>query len=428
MSSVLALTNVSKRYGALKVTDDISFEIEQGETLGILGPNGAGKTTLFNLVSGDVRPDAGTIHFDGNDIGALAPHRRCIAGIGRVVSGAASVRRHDGVREPAGRARPSAARLPNRAAYDVCIDVLKRTGLERRANQLASTLTLLDRKRLELARALATRPKLLLLDEIAGGLTEPETHELVDEIKRMKEQGVTIIWIEHVVHALLAVADRLLVIHFGKRLAEGKPAAVMDDPEVRRVYIGTGGVSMSAILETRALSAFYGDFQALFGVDVTVNSGEVVALIGSNGAGKSTFLKTLAGLLRAPAGQVVFKGEADRRHAGGEIVGKGIALVPEGRRLFASLSVEENLLLGGYCARPGRWNLQTVYELFPALKERRRHPATALSGGQQQMVAIGRALMSNPDLHHVRRTLARPGAGDRAGNLRGACRRSWRAA
>jgi branched-chain amino acid transport system ATP-binding protein len=128
--------------------------------------------------------------------------------------------------------------LAESAAYDVCIDVLKRTGLERRANQLASTLTLLDRKRLELARALATRPKLLLLDEIAGGLTEPETHELVDEIKRVKEQGVTIVWIEHVVHALLAVADRLLVIHFGKRIAEGKPAAVMDDPEVKRVYLG----------------------------------------------------------------------------------------------------------------------------------------------------------------------------------------------
>jgi branched-chain amino acid transport system ATP-binding protein len=155
---------------------------------------------------------------------------------------------------------------------------------------------------------------------------------------------------------------------------------------------------MSVILETRALSAFYGDFQALFGVDVTVNSGEVIALIGSNGAGKSTFLKTLAGLLRAPAGQVVYKGEAIGGLPAATIVGKGIALVPEGRRLFASLSVEENLLLGGYCARPGRWNLQAVYELFPALEERRRHPATALSGGQQQMVALGRALMSNPDL------------------------------
>jgi branched-chain amino acid transport system ATP-binding protein len=237
MSSVLALSSVSKSYGALKVTDDISFEIQRGETYGILGPNGAGKTTLFNLVSGDVRPDAGTIRFDGNDIGALAPHKRCVAGIGRSYQvprpfGGMTVFENLLVGATFG------GELAEHAAYDVCIDVLERTGLKRRANQLASTLTLLDRKRLELARALATRPKLLLLDEIAGGLTEPETHELVDEIKRVKEHGVTIVWIEHVVHALLAVADRLLVIHFGKRLAEGSPAALMDDPEVKRVYLG----------------------------------------------------------------------------------------------------------------------------------------------------------------------------------------------
>jgi branched-chain amino acid transport system ATP-binding protein len=155
---------------------------------------------------------------------------------------------------------------------------------------------------------------------------------------------------------------------------------------------------MSAILETHGLTAFYGDFQALFGIDVTVNRGEVVALIGSNGAGKSTFLKALAGLLRAPAQQIVYKGEPVGGMAAARIVGKGIALVPEGRRLFASLSVEENLMLGAYCSRPGRWNLDTVYALFPVLKERRHHPATALSGGQQQMVALGRALMSNPEL------------------------------
>ncbi|MFM0233988.1 ABC transporter ATP-binding protein [Paraburkholderia sediminicola] len=156
---------------------------------------------------------------------------------------------------------------------------------------------------------------------------------------------------------------------------------------------------MSALLETRALSAFYGDFQALFGIDVTVAPGEVIALIGSNGAGKSTFLKSVAGLLRPrSAGQILCRGEAVGDAAAASIVGKGIALVPEGRRLFASLSVEENLLLGAFSKRPGRWNLQSVYSLFPALRERRHHAATALSGGQQQMVAIGRALMSNPDL------------------------------
>jgi branched-chain amino acid transport system ATP-binding protein len=157
-------------------------------------------------------------------------------------------------------------------------------------------------------------------------------------------------------------------------------------------------MTMSALLETRALGAFYGDFQALFGIDVSVAPGEVIALIGSNGAGKSTFLKAVAGLLRSHTGEILYRGEAIGAAAAASIVGKGIALVPEGRRLFASLTVEENLLLGAYSKRPGRWNLQSVYGLFPALRERRHHLATALSGGQQQMVAIGRALMSNPDL------------------------------
>jgi ABC-type branched-subunit amino acid transport system ATPase component len=237
MSCVLRLTDVSKSYGALKVTDNISFAIEQGETYGILGPNGAGKTTLFNLISGDARPDTGLIEFDGADIGKLAPYRRCMAGIGRSYQvprpfGGMTVFENLLVGATFG------GGLKEREAADLCIDVLERIGLKRRADQLAGTLTLLDRKRLELARALATRPKLLLLDEIAGGLTERETHELVDEIRGVKEQGVTIVWIEHVVHALLAVADRLLVIHFGKYLAQGSPAAVMDDPEVRRVYLG----------------------------------------------------------------------------------------------------------------------------------------------------------------------------------------------
>ncbi|MFM0506836.1 MULTISPECIES: ABC transporter ATP-binding protein [unclassified Paraburkholderia] len=237
MNPVLRLTGVSKRYGALQVTDDISFAVERGETYGILGPNGAGKTTLFNLVSGDVRPDQGSVEFDGADVNHLPPHRRCVAGIGRSYQvprpfGGMTVFENLLVGATFG------GELTGHAAYDVCVDVLERTGLKARANQLAGTLGLLDRKRLELARALATQPQLLLLDEIAGGLTEPETHALVDEIRRVKERGVTIVWIEHVVHALLAVADRLLVINFGKRLAEGLPAAVMDDPEVRRVYLG----------------------------------------------------------------------------------------------------------------------------------------------------------------------------------------------
>jgi len=153
-----------------------------------------------------------------------------------------------------------------------------------------------------------------------------------------------------------------------------------------------------ALLEARRLEAHYGDFQALFGVDFAVEEGEIVAMIGANGAGKSTFLKTVCGLLRAPRESVAFDGEPIGGLAPGQIVRRGVAMVPEGRRLFPSLSVEENLLMGAQARRKGSWDLQAVYRLFPVLGERRRNPGTALSGGQQQMAAIGRALMSNPRL------------------------------
>ncbi|HUG25271.1 ABC transporter ATP-binding protein [Piscinibacter sp.] len=234
---LLALHDVHKSYGAVKVTDGISLEVAEGETLGILGPNGAGKTTLFNLISGDVRADAGRIEYEGRDIGGLKPHRRCHAGIGRSYQvpqpfGAMSVF------ENLVTAACFGAGEGERQAWATAHEVLSATGLLAQANKPAGSLTLLNRKRLELARALATRPKLLLLDEIAGGLTEPEAQALVEELRRIKASGVTMIWIEHVVHALLSVADRLLVINFGQRLAEGAPQAVMNDLEVRRVYMG----------------------------------------------------------------------------------------------------------------------------------------------------------------------------------------------
>jgi len=234
---LLALNGVSKSYGALKVTSDITLAVEPGEMLGILGPNGAGKTTLFNLISGDVRADAGRIVYDGKDVTRLAPHQRCRGGIGRSYQ----------VPQPFGAmtvfenlvtAACFGGGQPEHEAWQTARDVLEQTGLTPHANTLAGGLRLLDRKRLELARALATRPRLLLLDEIAGGLTEHEARQLVDELRRIKTQGVTMIWIEHVVHALMALADRLFVINFGAKLAEGEPGRVMSDPEVQRVYMG----------------------------------------------------------------------------------------------------------------------------------------------------------------------------------------------
>jgi branched-chain amino acid transport system ATP-binding protein len=235
--SILTLNNVSKSFGALKVTDGVTLSVTEGEVLGILGPNGAGKTTLFNLISGDLQIDSGEVLFDGLPIHDAPPFQRCRDGIGRSYQvpqpfGAMSVF------ENLVTAACFGAQVSEKAAWQIASEVLEQTGLQRFANQAAGGLTLLNRKRLELARALATRPRLLLLDEIAGGLTEHEAHELVEELKRIKQSGMTMIWIEHVVHALLSLADRLLVINFGKTLCEGVPEVVMQDAEVGRVYMG----------------------------------------------------------------------------------------------------------------------------------------------------------------------------------------------
>jgi branched-chain amino acid transport system ATP-binding protein len=237
MAALLSLETVCKSFGALRVVDRITFSIAEGETLGILGPNGAGKTTLFNLISGDLRADSGRILFRGEDISRQAPHRRCRLGIGRSYQ----IPRPFGamtVFENLVAAASFGASLPERNTYAGAVQILLQTGLLSKANRLAESLPLLDRKRLELARALATEPKVLLLDEIAGGLTEAEARQLLAEIRRIKEQGIALIWIEHVVRVLLAVADRLLVINFGQELAEGKPDQVLNDPEVKRVYMG----------------------------------------------------------------------------------------------------------------------------------------------------------------------------------------------
>jgi branched-chain amino acid transport system ATP-binding protein len=234
---LLRLSAVSKRYGALVVTDNITLDVKQGETLGILGPNGAGKTTLFNLISGDVRADSGAVEYGGDNITHLLPHQRCKRGIGRSYQVPQPFANMTLFENLVTAACFGGGQL-EREAWETAVEVMEKTGLSEFANKPAGGLTLLNRKRLELARALATKPQLLLLDEIAGGLTEHEANELVDELRRIKQDGVTMVWIEHVVHALLSIADRLFVINFGAKLAEGPPEVVMADPEVKRVYMG----------------------------------------------------------------------------------------------------------------------------------------------------------------------------------------------
>jgi len=233
----LLLSGLKKSFGALAVTSNVSLEVPTGAAVGIIGPNGAGKSTLFNLITGDVAVDAGTIIFEGNSIEHLPPHRRAAAGIGRSYqiprpfSGMTVLENLLVGAQFAGRHRVNHPR-------SFCMEILETCGLARKAHLAAGELALLERKRLELARALATEPSLLLLDEIAGGLTDPEAAQLVALIKSIHARGLTIIWIEHVLHALIPAIERLVVLSFGKIIADGDPHAVMALPAVREIYLG----------------------------------------------------------------------------------------------------------------------------------------------------------------------------------------------
>ena len=239
MSATLSINGLQKSFGAVVVADASSFDVAQGEAVGILGPNGAGKTSLFNLITGSLRPDGGSIHFEGRNITETSASARCKMGVARSFQipqpfGGMTVFENALVGATQG------AGLVGSAAESYALDVLDETGLMSMANARAGSLSLLERKRLELARALSAKPKLLLLDEIAGGLTDAECGALIDTIKRIHANGTTIIWIEHVVHALLAVVERLIVIDFGRKIAEGEPKAIMNSPEVKEIYLGIG--------------------------------------------------------------------------------------------------------------------------------------------------------------------------------------------
>jgi branched-chain amino acid transport system ATP-binding protein len=234
---VLAATGISKRFHALAVLDCVNFALAPEEAVGIVGPNGAGKTTFLGVLAGALSPEAGAVTFLGQDVTALSAADRCRMGL---------VRTHQ-IPKPFGGmtvfenvfvAAANRTRFARDDAYDRSIDALRRAALLQVANRRAETLGLLDRKRLELARALATGPRLLLLDEIGGGLTDPEAAELVQIILDLRRRGIAIVWIEHVVHLLLRVTDRLICMDGGRIIADGEPGAVMADRAVIDAYLG----------------------------------------------------------------------------------------------------------------------------------------------------------------------------------------------
>ncbi len=238
MANILEVQGLSKSFGAVAVASDLAFEVIEGEILGVIGPNGAGKTTLFGMLSGQVEPSAGQVHFRGEDITALPPHDRARRGIARTYQ----VPRPFGQMTVFDNLRVAAtfgAGLAGAEATEWIERTLAHTGLTRFADTLAGRLPLLVRKRHELARALAMRPKLLLIDEVAAGLTESEVGEFIELVRRIRNMGTTIVWIEHVMRTMLVATDRLMALAGGQVLALGVPREVIKLPQVKRVYLGS---------------------------------------------------------------------------------------------------------------------------------------------------------------------------------------------
>jgi len=238
MSDLLEVRGVSKRFGGLLAVSDVSFDIREGEILGLIGPNGAGKTTLFNIVNGVYKPDSGSITFAGKDITGLAPNEVVKMGLARthqIVKPLNSLSVLDNVTVGACFGRES---LGLKAARETAREVLRRVGLGERAESSARNLTLAGKKRLEVARALAAKPKLLLLDEVLAGLNPTEVAQMIDLVRQIRDEGVAVFMIEHVMQAIMKLSDRIVVLNFGQKLAEGRPTEIAADPQVIEAYLG----------------------------------------------------------------------------------------------------------------------------------------------------------------------------------------------
>jgi branched-chain amino acid transport system ATP-binding protein len=416
-AAALRVESLSRRFGGVAAVDGVDLEVRVGEALGVIGPNGAGKSTFINLISGALAPSGGRIVLFGEDITTHSADARTRRGIGRTHQIPRPFARMSVWENLALAARHARGSHDLRSVRENCRSILERTGLADVAGQPAGTLPLLRRKRLELARALALRPRLLLLDEIGAGLIESETRALIELIQAIRAEVEAVVLIEHVMDVITACCERTAVLASGRLLVVGETRQVLANPEVAAVYLGTTDTGSGAgdatlpwpgapateaptLLEVSGATVNYGGVRALRGVDLTVRAGEVVALLGANGAGKTTLARVISGAVPLAAGAIRFDGLAIGGLAPEHIAALGIGHCMEGRRIFASLSVEENLLLAVPPAaqREAAARLEEVYTMFPVLPAHRHKPGTALSGGQQQMLAIGRALMSRPKL------------------------------
>jgi ABC-type branched-subunit amino acid transport system ATPase component/ABC-type branched-subunit amino acid transport system permease subunit len=413
---LLEARGIAKSFGGIKAVQGADVTVRDRTLHALIGPNGAGKTTAFNLISGMYVPDAGEVLLGGQSIAGLSPERITQAGIGRSfqitnVFPALSVEENLRLAVQARHPRRFDPWVPARALDDIereTAEVIRYLGVAGMERAEAGALSYGGQRLLDMGLALATKPRLLLLDEPLAGLAAAERQRIGDIIKRISTD-VPVLLVEHDIDRVFQIADAVTVMNEGKVLVAGTVEDARSSPKVQEVYIGSGATALAAkpresaaepatLLAVSGVNTFYGQSHILADVSLDVRAHEIVALLGRNGAGKSTLLKTITGIAPPASGSITLAGQEIARRPAAEIAKLGIGYVPQGRGLFAGMTVAENLELGRLKRRTGngvRWELDRIIEYFPRVGERLRTPADYLSGGEQQMVAVARALSGN---------------------------------
>ena len=416
----LTVSSVSRRFGGIRAVSGASLAIGAGEIHALIGPNGAGKTTMFNVVSGLYAPDGGSVNLNGRDIHGLSSHRICQQGLARsfqITSLFRGLPIYENLRLSLQARHP--ARFNAWRDIDSYPEIAGETaelarflGLEGIEEVEAGELSYGGQRLVDLGIALGSKPQVLLLDEPLAGLAAAE-RERVSNLVQSVAENIPVLIVEHDIDRVLGFAHRVTVMNQGEVLMAGTPGEVRADARVQAIYTGTGAppvteraaheVRGTQVLRVSQVNTFYGKSHILTDVSLDVHEGEIVALLGRNGAGKSTLLKTLAGLVPPASGTIEYEGRNIAGLPAPDIARAGIGYVPQGRGLFAGMTVADNLALGRLArATDGRngvvWSQEQIFAYFPRLKERMNVAADYLSGGEQQMVAVARALSGNVKL------------------------------